>query len=68
MPSPSRKFYDPIEYALAFEEGTEAERARRAEQNRKLMDEAQSYAERLIRQGHCPYCLTVNCSGHGISE
>jgi hypothetical protein len=60
MPSPSRKFYDPLEY---YEEMVMKE-----EQNRKLMDEAQSYAEKLIRQGHCPYCLTKGCSGHGISE
>jgi hypothetical protein len=64
----AREFYDPIKYYLAFEEGSEAERVRKAEQNRKLMDEAQSYAEKLIRSGHCPYCLTKGCSGHGISE
>lgn len=60
MPSPSRKFYDPIEEHEKWLD--------HLEQREKLLKDAEEYAEKLIRRGHCPICLTVNCSGHGISD
>ena len=46
------------EERLAIQMGlTDADRARL---------ESEAYAKDLVERGHCPMCLTMNCSGHGI--